>query len=136
MIITVNTDGGSRGNPGKSACAYVMHAEERTYEKGFYLGIMTNNQAEYWGLIKAMEFIARDFEINKCTVKAYADSLLMVNQINGIYKVKNDGLKPLYKRLMGLTGQCRIFSIEHVRRMENDRPDKLLNEILDSEAQA
>lgn len=136
MIITVNTDGGSRGNPGKSACAYVMHAEERTYEKGFYLGIMTNNQAEYWGLIKAMEFIARDFEINKCTVKAYADSLLMVNQINGIYKVKNEGLKPLYKRLMGLTGQCRIFSIEHVRRSENDRPDKLLNEILDSEAQA
>lgn len=133
MIITVNTDGGSRGNPGKSACAYVIDANGQVYEEGFYLGIMTNNQAEYWGLIKALEFIVSHFSKQDTNVNAYADSLLVVNQIRGLYKVKNGGLKSLHAKAKELISQCNGFTIKHVRREANVQSDKILNQILDSE---
>ena len=133
MKIKVNTDGGSRGNPGKSACAYSIETDDNhIFRKGFYLGIKTNNQAEYWGLIKALEFIADKYNPKQCEVNINSDSLLMINQMKGIFKVKNENIKPLYLIANRLSVLFSIITFSHVRREHNTVADSILNEVLDS----
>ncbi|MBI4033530.1 reverse transcriptase-like protein, partial [Candidatus Saccharibacteria bacterium] len=85
------TDGGSRGNPGESACAYAISKMDGTVveKAGFYIGIATNNQAEYYGFKRGLER-CQDLGINK--INLFSDSELVVNQMNGKYKVKNQEL--------------------------------------------
>lgn len=124
------SDGGSRGNPGPSASGFVlMDSDERVFfEGGTFLGITTNNiaeyQAVYLGLKKALELGASvvDFRI---------DSLLVVNQLNGIYKIKNAELIPINHRIRELASRFDHVTFSHVRREFNRLADGMVNKILD-----
>lgn len=126
------TDGGSRNNPGQSACAYVIcDMDDNVVEKsGYYMGIATNNQAEYYGMIKGLER-ARDLGIDN--VSLYSDSQLVVNQMNGFYKVKNQELAPLHEQLTGLAKSFEKITFAYVPRELNKIADKEVNRILDEQ---
>lgn len=126
------TDGGSRGNPGSSACAYVIRdVNDVVVEKaGFYLGMATNNQAEYYGFQKGLER-ARELGIDKITL--FSDSQLVVNQMNGFYKVKNQELAPIYSDVRQLANSFGKISFVHVPRELNKEADKEVNRILDEQ---
>lgn len=127
------TDGGSRGNPGKSACAFVIcNLDDTVVEKsGYYLGIATNNQAEYLGFKMGLER-ARDLGINK--ISLFSDSQLVVNQMNGLYKVKNQELAPLHTEVKLLAESFEKISFIHVPREMNRIADGEVNRILDEQA--
>lgn len=128
---TLRTDGGARGNPGPAGAAFVLEGPDgRVVTRGGrYLGEATNNVAEYeallWGLRNAVERGARPLTV-------YSDSELVVRQINGVYKVKNHGLKPLHTEAMRLLGQVGDARIVHVRREANSAADALANEAMDA----
>lgn len=126
------TDGGSRGNPGDSACAFVIcEMDDTVVEKsGYYMGVATNNQAEYLGMIKGLER-CRDLGINKVSLNS--DSQLVVNQMNGFYKVKNQELAPLHEQLKGLAQSFEGVSFSYVPRELNKLADKEVNRILDEQ---
>jgi ribonuclease HI len=128
----IYTDGGSRGNPGDSACAFViLDMNNNVVEKsGYYMGMATNNQAEYYGFKKGLER-ARDLGINK--ISLYSDSQLVVNQMNGIYKVKNQELAPLHEDVQTLARSFEKISFSYVPRELNKIADKEVNRILDSQ---
>ena len=123
-------DGGSRGNPGPAASGYVLFddSDRECASGGEYLGVATNNQAEYKSLIIGM---TRALEMGVQTIVAYMDSQLAVKQINGEYKVKNPGLQMLYRDAKKLTKQFQQFSIKHVPRDMNTAADRVVNIILD-----
>jgi ribonuclease HI len=126
----IYTDGGSRGNPGDSACAYVIcNLDDTVVEKsGYYLGVATNNQAEYSGFLKGLER-ARDLGIDK--ISLYSDSQLVVNQMNGLYKVKNQELAPLHQNVKTLAESFEKISFTYVPRELNKLADAEVNRILD-----
>jgi ribonuclease HI len=130
-LITIHTDGASRGNPGPAAFAYVLsrHGEEPVEEAG-RLGRMTNNQAEYTALVRALEHALELGADHRVLVNS--DSELLVKQMRGEYRVKNEDLRDLYEEARDL---CRRFrggvTFRHVRRAENSRADALGNEALD-----
>lgn len=123
-------DGGSRGNPGPSASGFViMNAQEQIiFRGGEYIGITTNNQAEYqavkFGLEKALSMGAKH-------IKVRLDSLLVVNQLKGVYKVKNTDLLSVHAYIKNLLTQFESVSISHVRREFNKDADAMVNKILD-----
>lgn len=126
-------DGGSRGNPGPSASGYVLLSMDNQVliERGVYLGITTNNQAEYkavlFGLEDALDRGAR-------TVDAYLDSLLVVNQMNGVFKIKNEELKPIHRAIQDLWPKFDKLTFTHVPRELNKLADAEVNKCLDAEA--
>jgi ribonuclease HI len=126
----IHTDGGARGNPGPAAFAYTIERDDGPdiEEKGF-LGSKTNNVAEYTALVKALEHAARlgARRLDICT-----DSDLMVNQMKGLYKVKNEGLRPYHERARLLFREFESVHIRHIPREQNTRADRLCNEALDS----
>ncbi len=130
--IKLYTDGGSRGNPGPSASAYViMDMNDVVIKKsGIYQGITTNNQAEYQavkiGLEEARKAGALDIAI-------YMDSLLVVNQMKGIFKVKNRDLWPIHEAIKDLIKGFHKVTFTHVPRELNKLADAEVNEILDAE---
>ena len=125
------TDGGSRGNPGPAASAYVLEAEDGTVldARGEPIGVATNNVAEYRaltaGLAKAAELGVDDLEV-------VSDSELLVKQMRGEYKVKNAALKTLSTRAAALARGLDSVSYIAVRREHNELADRLVNEALDS----
>jgi ribonuclease HI len=130
--VKVFGDGGSRGNPGPSASGFVILDMEDTVlvDKGVYLGITTNNQAEYTALKLALE------ECLKMGVKeaeVYMDSLLVVNQIKGIFKVKNRDLWPIYDAIKKLAVKFEKISFSHVPREFNKLADAAVNRALDEQ---
>lgn len=127
---TMHTDGGSRGNPGPSAIGFSITDPDGNVvcEGGWPSGRGTNNEAEYKALVWGLEN-ARALGIEHIDV--IADSQLMVNQVNGVYKVKNEGLRPLYLQVLDLRRLFATFTIAHVMRADNKRPDELLNQALD-----
>jgi ribonuclease HI len=130
-VLTIHTDGASRGNPGAAAFAYVISRDsESVIEEAGCLGEMTNNQAEYTALVKALEH-ALELGANH-RLLVHSDSELLVKQMNGEYQVKNPDLRPLYEQARSLV---RHFdgpvTIRHVRRGQNTRADALCNEALD-----
>ncbi|MEK7163672.1 MAG: ribonuclease HI family protein [Patescibacteria group bacterium] len=123
------TDGGARGNPGPSACAFVVYdGENLIYKQGFYLGISTNNQAEYQGVLKAAEYCS--LLIAHCSVTFYLDSLLVVKQMRGEYKIKDPKLKILHDKIKNY--KLKIDFV-HVPREQNRDADALVNKTLDGE---
>lgn len=127
---TIYTDGGSRGNPGPAAYAYVIKRPgELDIEEKCYLGQTTNNIAEYTGMVKALEH-ARELGARKLVVNS--DSELMVKQMNGQYRVKNEGLLPLYKKATDLRKQFDAVVFKHVYREQNAQADALCNEAMDN----
>ncbi len=140
MKLIVHTDGGSRGNPGKGACAYVIEAESKTgAEKireisGKYLGVVTNNEAEYQAIAEALAEIQNSkFKIqNLEEIIIKSDSLLVVSQLSGKWKIKDRGLQ---KRVMEIKCFEREVGIpihyQHIPRELNHEADAEVNRILD-----
>lgn len=125
-------DGGSRGNPGPSASGFVVLDMEDTVlvDKGVYLGITTNNQAEYTSLKLGLEECVR---MGVREVHVYMDSLLVVNQMKGIFKVKNRDLWPIHEAIKGLLGNFDKVSFNHVPREFNKLADAAVNRALDEQ---
>ena len=132
--LVVYSDGGSRGNPGPSAAGYVvMNTSDEVIEQGGqYLGLTTNNQAEYHGVRLGLE---KALEMGARTVDFRSDSMLVVNQMNGIYSIKNRELWPIYERIQALVGQFERVTFTHVRREFNSLADGLVNKTLNQHAQ-
>lgn len=129
--LVAHIDGGSRGNPGPAAFAAVIKTADGQLvdEISGFLGRATNNVAEYQALLAAVDYALA----HKCSgLRVLADSELLVHQINGVYKVKNPGLKPLYDRAKQLIARLESFSIQHVYREENREADRLANRTLDA----
>lgn len=125
-----NVDGASRGNPGPAAYGVVIRRPDGSivYELKKYLGTTTNNVAEYYALLTALDFAAAH-RIAKLRVRS--DSELLVRQMQGHYKVKSAALRPLHEQARKLAAGLAYFSIEHVRREQNAEADRLANEALD-----
>lgn len=131
--IKVYSDGGSRGNPGPSAGGYVIldMADSVVKNNGKYLGIMTNNQAEYHAIKGGLEAA---IELGARVVHVFMDSLLIVNQMKGIYKVKNQELLPIYKATKDLLRLFDEIEFTHVPRELNKLADAEVNKSLDAQA--
>jgi len=128
--VVLYTDGGSRGNPGPSASGYVIFDDQKKLlvSKGVYLGITTNNQAEYIALKLALEE-AKSLGARKADI--YMDSLLVVNQMKGIFKVKNRDLWPIHDAIKQLCRQFEHVSFTQVPRELNKLADAEVNKALD-----
>jgi ribonuclease HI len=126
----VYSDGGSRGNPGPSAAAYViLNDAQKTIEHGgTYLGITTSNQAEYQAVHLGLE---RALEMGFKEVEFRIDSMLVVNQLKGIYQIKNRELWPINERIQVLTKEFTKVKFNHVPRELNKMADSLVNKLLD-----
>ena len=129
--VTIYSDGGSRGNPGPSACGYIIFdsAQQVVEEGGEYLGITTNNQAEYQAVRLGLE---KAVKLNYKRVDFRLDSMLVVNQMNGVYKIKNRELWPINERIRELVSHFEKVSFSHVRREFNQLADGMVNKILDA----
>ena len=130
-MITAYFDGGSRGNPGPAGWGACIVDDAGTVlaELSGALGTATNNVAEYHGLIAALQWAA-DHDVTALAVKG--DSLLLVEQMRGNYRVKNEGLKPLYLRAKILVMQIGNVSFSHVPREMNKDADRLSNVGMDA----
>jgi ribonuclease HI len=125
-----NIDGGSRGNPGPAAYGVIIRdgRGEIVAKLKKYIGRMTNNVAEYYGLIAAMDY-AQSHAIRALRIES--DSELLVKQMRGQYKVKSEDLRPLFERAQKMSKAFDSFRIEHVYREQNREADALANEALD-----
>lgn len=130
-MITAYFDGGSRGNPGPAGWgAYIVNDDGTVLaELSGALGVATNNVAEYTGLIAALQWAA-DNDVTAMAIKG--DSLLIVEQMRGNYKVKNEGLKPLHMKARMLVMQIGNVKFEHVPREKNKDADRLSNVGMDA----
>jgi ribonuclease HI len=126
----VNIDGGSRGNPGPAAYGVVIRdgSGELVASLKKYIGRATNNVAEYYGLIAALDY-AQEHKIRALRVES--DSELLVKQMRGLYKVKSADLQPLFERARKMSQGFESFRIDHVYREQNREADALANEALD-----
>jgi probable phosphoglycerate mutase len=125
------TDGGARGNPGPAAYAYVLEDEEgdSLAAHGEAIGVATNNVAEYSALIAGLE---KAVELGVDALEVISDSELMVKQMRGEYKVKNEALRELSVRAGQLARQLGSVRYTAVRREHNELADRLVNEALDA----
>lgn len=130
MIFALYTDGGARGNPGPAAWGFVIYQDNKLVAQGSgYLGHTTNNVAEFTACIEGLKYISDTWGIRH-TINCFADSQLLIEQLNGRYKVKAPHLKPLIAEIHQLS--CpHIVSYQHIRREKNKEADKLVNESLD-----
>lgn len=126
----IYTDGGSRGNPGPSASGYVImnDRQEVLAQGGEYLGITTNNQAEYHGVRLGLEK-AKIMNLRKIDFRL--DSMLVVNQMNGVYTIKNRDLWPINERIHSLVSYFESVTFRHVPRELNQLADSQVNKVLD-----
>ncbi len=133
MKARLSTDGGARGNPGPAAYGYVLEAGDGTVldARGEAIGVATNNVAEYRGLLAGLEAaLERGVE----EVEVVSDSELVVKQMRGEYKVKNETLRDLVDEAQALESRFRRVTYTAVRREHNELADRLVNEALDSAA--
>ena len=130
MRVVVHVDGGARGNPGPAAAAAVIAAPDGTVleEHAQTLGEATNNVAEYRALLLGLQCAA---ELGAREVEVVGDSELIARQVQGIYKVKNAALKPLYEQALTALARFESWSIRTVPREQNAHADALVNEALD-----
>ena len=136
MEVNIYTDGGSRGNPGISGYGLVVYDDQKTliYQESKFLGIKTNNEAEYSGIIAALEWVKKNQSAYQITqLNFFADSQLMIRQLQGVYKVKAPTLLPLFSRAQQLLLQINLPArFTDVRREFNELADKLANKDMDN----
>ena len=128
--LTINVDGGARGNPGPAAIGVIVRDGdgEVLEELGERIGEATNNVAEYKALLRGIE---RAAELGGTELELIGDSELVVRQVEGKYKVKNAGIKPLHADVKRALQAFDSWSIHHVKRAENADADRLVNAALD-----
>ncbi len=131
MKATLFADGGSRGNPGPAASGAVLYDEHGHVlrEVGTFLGVATNNVAEWTGLLTGLE-AAIELGVRDLAIRL--DSELVVKQLSGAYRVKNEGLIPLHARAKTLLRSFAHVDIRHVPRKQNAAADALCNQVLDA----
>jgi len=124
------TDGGSRGNPGPSGYGVVVQGDDgvKLAELSEFIGMRTNNVAEYSGMLAALEYALAH---GHPRLRVISDSELMVKQMRGQYRVQSPELKPLYEEAKRRSKQLEAFQIEHVLRGKNKRADELANQAMD-----
>jgi len=128
--LTIFTDGVARGNPGDGGFGVIIKGRDGNLleEIGGYLGVTTNNFAEYSGLVAALK---ASLKYQPAHIEIYSDSQLVVRQLNGLYRVKSESLLPLHKearRLMSLLGNIAVF---YIPREKNKEADALANKVVD-----
>ncbi len=132
MILKVFTDGGAKGNPGPASIGVVFYLDDRKiFQTDKKIGIATNNEAEYQALITALEEIKKQKQlIDIKKIDFYSDSKLLVNQVNGIYKVKNSKIKEYIIKIRILENEIKLpISYYHILREKNQEADKLVNKL-------
>jgi ribonuclease HI len=129
------TDGGARGNPGPAAYAFVLEGEDGEVldTRGEAIGVATNNVAEYRALVAGLE---RAVELGVDELEVVSDSELMVKQMRGEYRVKNEALRGLSLEAARLARRLARVDYRHVTREHNELADRLVNEALDGESGA
>ncbi len=128
----LRSDGGARGNPGPAGAGFVIEVDGSIVCRGGrFLGSTTNNIAEYEAMIWGLENVAA---LGYREVAVFADSELLVKQINGIYRVKNEGLKPLFAKAVKLLRGFERYEVKHVFRADNKAADAMANEAMDARA--
>jgi len=131
MTLIIYTDGGARGNPGPAAIGVVIG--DKKY--GEYIGKTTNNVAEYQAVIfalkKARQLIGKT-KAEETNLEIRSDSQLMINQLNGKYKIKDEKLKPLFVEIWNLKQDFKSVIFKQIPREENQQSDKLVNVTLDN----
>jgi ribonuclease HI len=130
MKVIVHVDGGARGNPGPAAAACVITSPEGVLlgEHAQLLGTATNNVAEYRALLLGLQG-AR--ELGASEIEVVGDSELIAKQVNGLFKVKHEAMKPLHREAMAALEQFERWSIRTVPREQNEHADALVNAALD-----
>jgi len=128
--LIIYTDGGARGNPGPAGLGAILYNENRetVAEISEYLGVATNNQAEYRAVIAALK---KAQELGALELDFYLDSELVVKQLNREYKVKNKDLAPLFLQIYNLSLSFKKISYTHIPRERNHEADRLANEAMD-----
>ena len=131
MKARLSTDGGARGNPGPAAYGYVLEAEDGHVldARGEAIGTATNNVAEYRGLVAGMQKAA---ELGVTELEVVSDSELLVKQMRGDYRVKNEALRVLWEEATELESRFARVRYNAVRRAHNELADRLVNEALDA----
>jgi len=131
MKAKLSTDGGARGNPGPAAYGYVLEAEDGTVldARGEKIGVATNNVAEYRALVAGLE---KAVELGIDELEVVSDSELLVKQMQGEYRVKNEALQELNEEANYLERKLGRVRYKAVRREHNELADKLVNEALDA----
>ena len=130
------TDGGSRGNPGPGGYGFVVQVQTSSgavkflKKCGDFLGQTTNNQAEYYGLLAGLRWLL-DHQYHQVNLSIYLDSLLIVNQLQGKFKVKQPHLKPLWQQTQTLLHRFSSYTINHIPRHQNSLADRLANLAMD-----
>ena len=136
MELNIYTDGGSRGNPGISGYGLVIYGDKEQVicQESKFLGIKTNNEAEYLALIASLEWIKKNQSFLSITkINFFADSQLMIRQLQGVYKVKAPTLLPLFSHAQQLLIQINLpHTFQDVRREYNKLADKLANQAMDN----
>ena len=130
-MIVAYIDGGARGNPGPAGFGVRVERQDGSIVEEFSeaIGVATNNVAEYRGLIAALEWAKRQGERE---VHVRSDSLLLVQQMKGIYRVKHEGLRPLHEKARLLARDIGTVTFEHVGRSLNAHADRLANAAMDA----
>ncbi len=129
MAVQIFSDGAARGNPGPAGIGVVIRNDEKVLlEVSNFIGEQTNNVAEYMAFIRGLE---EAIDMGQKNVEAFSDSELLVKQINGEYRVKNNGLVPLYNHARSLIKKFKHCRVYHTPREENKHADKLANRGID-----
>ena len=132
--LEIYSDGGSRGNPGPAAVGVVIKFDQKVEEISECIGVATNNVAEYTAVIHALNWVKENINDTSISIDFFLDSQLVVEQLKGNYKMKNEGLKPLFWTIRGLIMDLGgIVSFTHIPREENCEADALVNKALDNQ---
>ncbi len=128
-VTLIYTDGASRGNPGRAGIGVVLRSDGALLGTiKAYIGIRTNNQAEYEALIAALK---KARELGSRRLQIFTDSQLLANQVNGLWKIKDPTLRGLYEKVRSLMRGFDSVTVTHVRRELNKEADRLANEAID-----
>lgn len=134
MRLVINTDGGSRGNPGPAGVGAVIKVTDKNQKISKFIGVATNNQAEYRAVIEALNWVKENIKESDLEIDCFLDSQLIVEQLNQRYKLKNEGLKPLFWEVRDLIMQLGgKVTFKYIPRDQNKEADRLVNEALDKE---
>ena len=132
--LEIYSDGGARGNPGPGASAFVVFDNKKqVFEKSKYLGITTNNIAEYFAVLLAIFWLSKNVvDLQTGKVKFFMDSELVVKQLSGKYKIKNQKLKAIYEKIINLVNtNGMLVDFNHIPRNKNKKADSLVNKEID-----